>query len=59
MGVPVTFVNHYNPDQFEIIGLDAFMPDIKKGRMYVNGKRKFARILIRRRNTKETESKVN
>lgn len=55
----MTFVNHYNPDQFEIIGLDAFMPDIKKGRMYVNGKRKFARILIRRRNTKETESKVN
>jgi hypothetical protein len=48
MGVPITFIDKYNPDQFEIVGLDAFMSDVEKGRMYVDGKRKYARILIRK-----------
>ncbi|WP_158588706.1 adenine-specific methyltransferase EcoRI family protein [Butyrivibrio sp. X503] len=49
MGVPITFLNKYNPEQFEIIGeanhgsdnsFDLFKPTI-------NGKLKFKRILIR------------
>lgn len=62
MGVPVTFLAYYNPDQFEIVGSDyevkqGLLPEIikqswngKTDRGYVNGKRKFARILIRKRN---------
>lgn len=61
MGVPVTFLEHYNPDQFEIVGSDyevkqGLLPDLlrqgwtgKTDRGYVNGKRLYARILIRRR----------
>lgn len=49
MGVPITFLNKYNPEQFEIIGeanhgsdndFDLFKPTI-------NGELKFKRILIR------------
>ena len=47
MGVPITFLDKYNPEQFEIIGTStAGMP---KGAPYVNGKRIYERILIRRR----------
>lgn len=61
MGVPVTFLEHYNPEQFEIIGSDyevkqGELPQlIKRGwsgkvdRGYVNGKRLFGRILIQKR----------
>jgi len=67
MGVPITFLDKYNPDQFEIVGSDY---EIKQGlhdhllkptwhgkvdRGYVNGKRMFARILIRHRRAKGTE----
>ena len=46
MGVPITFLDKYNPEQFEIIGTStAGMP---KGAPYVNGKRIYERILIRR-----------
>ncbi len=54
MGVPITFVDKYNPDQFEIIGLIA--GNIKglagiptasgKDGPYINGKLKYGRILI-------------
>lgn len=45
MGVPVTFVDKYNPSQFEIINTSTIaMP---KGAPYVNGKRIYERILIR------------
>lgn len=49
MGVPITFLNKYNPDQFEIVGeanhgsdneFDLFKP-------VINGKEIFKRILIR------------
>lgn len=40
MGVPITFLAKYNPEQFEIIGI--VIPKI-------NGKRKYLRILIRRK----------
>ena len=47
MGVPITFIDKYNPEQFEIIA-NEYMLGIEKKRMYVNGKRKYARIIIRR-----------
>jgi hypothetical protein len=61
MGVPITFIEKYNPLQFEIIGSDY---DVKEGliknivksnwtgkidRAYLNGKRMYARLLIRRK----------
>ncbi|MGI8524871.1 MAG: adenine-specific methyltransferase EcoRI family protein [Pseudolabrys sp.] len=61
MGVPVTFLDHYNPEQFEIVGSDyevkqGLIPDLlkrnwrgKTDRGYIDGKRLFARVLIRRR----------
>ena len=52
MGVPVTFLDKYNPDQFEIVGQMATtkVDDYNFGYPYVNGKKIYARILIRRRN---------
>ena len=47
MGVPITFLDKYNPDQFEILGTST--SDMPKGAPYVNGKRIYERILIRRR----------
>lgn len=61
MGVPITFLGKYNPEQFEIVGSDyevkqGLHPDLVKGtwngkvdRGYINGKRMFARIFIRHR----------
>jgi hypothetical protein len=61
MGVPVTFLDHYNPEQFEIVGSDyevkqGLLPELlrrkwagKTDRAYVKGRRLFARILIRKR----------
>ena len=48
MGVPITFLDKYNPEQFEIIGNEIDL-NIEKGRGYVNGKRMYSRIFIRRR----------
>ncbi len=59
MGVPISFLDKYNPEQFEILGSDY---DIKEGlfpklinpkwrgkldRGYINGKRCYSRIFIR------------
>lgn len=52
MGVPVTFLDKYNPEQFEIIGLDRYtVPKnvLVGGRLAIEGKTKYARILIRRK----------
>ena len=52
MGVPITFLDKYNPEQFEIIGLDRYtVPKelLVGGRLTIDGKIKFARILIKRR----------
>lgn len=46
MGVPVTFLDKYNPDQFEIIG-NEYDLNIEKGRGYINGKRMYGRIFIK------------
>ncbi len=64
MGVPITFLDHYNPEQFEIVGSDyevrqGLFPELvikgwdgKLDRGYINGRRLFARILIRRKQQK-------
>lgn len=59
MGVPISFLDKYNPDQFDIVGCDF---DVKDGRLpelinsdwngkldrgYINGKRVYSRILIK------------
>lgn len=57
MGVPITFMEKYNPEQFEVIGLIAGnikgMAGIKsssgKDGPYINGKLKYGRILVRNR----------
>ena len=51
MGVPVSFIDKYNPDQFEILGADVdFLTHLSGGqasRFYVNSQRKYARLVIR------------
>ncbi len=49
MGVPVTFLDKYNPDQFEIVGAmtTTKVDDYNYGYPYVNGVKLYARILIR------------
>ena len=47
MGVPITFMDKYNPDQFEII--DTSTTAMPKGAPYIAGKRIYERILIRRK----------
>ena len=60
MGVPVTFLDKFNPDQFEIIGMSAsagYNKDIvgipflgeKDARPLIAGKNTYARIFIRRK----------
>lgn len=57
MGVPITFLDKHNPDQFEIVGLIAgnirglagIPSKINKDGPYINGKLKYGRILIRRK----------
>ena len=51
MGVPITFLDKYNPEQFEIVGLDRYVDDnpYYGHRFTLNGKETYARILIRRR----------
>lgn len=48
MGVPITFLEKYNPKQFDIIGTSTM--NMPKGAPYVNGKRIYERIIIRRKN---------
>lgn len=52
MGVPITFLTKYSPEQFEIVGIDRYtVPKdvLVGGRLAVNGKSKYARVLIRRK----------
>ena len=57
MGVPITFLDKYCPDQFEIVGISGELANPiyidgkrKSGRFYTNGKRLYDRIVIRRIN---------
>ena len=58
MGVPITFLQKYNPQQFEIVGLDRYVEDNPHygHRFTINGKETFARILIRNLNPQKTET---
>ncbi len=58
MGVPITFMDKYNPEQFELIGCsdngavaDQYkLPHFKRhNEPYINGKKMYKRIFIRRR----------
>ncbi len=61
IGVPITFMGDHNPDQFDILGMAAsagyskeivgidFL-GVKDARPILNGKTKYARIFIRRKN---------
>lgn len=61
MGVPISFLDKYCPEQFEIVGSDYFvheglLPDLirpdwkgKLDRGYVNNNRRYSRILIKRK----------
>ena len=47
MGVPISFLNKYNPNQFRIIG-NEYSLNIDRGRGYVSGKRMYSRIFIKK-----------
>jgi hypothetical protein len=55
MGVPITFLDKHNPKQFEIIGQTGVIDpediciEYKGGRPYINGKRMYSRIIIRKK----------
>ena len=50
MGVPITFLDKWNPEQFEIVGLDRYWEcNPHSGRRFhVGGREVYARILIRK-----------
>lgn len=60
MGVPITFLTKYNPDQFEIIGATEsegtgfscglWKPESGVAQAIINGKRVYKRLFIRNRN---------
>lgn len=49
MGVPITFLDKYCPEQFEILGIDRYIEDNPRPgkRFDLNGKEVYARIIIR------------
>ncbi len=49
MGVPITFLDKYNPDQFEILGLDDHRVDWRGRGPDINGKALYRRIIIKRK----------
>ena len=57
MGVPITFLDKYSPEQFEIIGLAAgnirglagIISKTGKDGPYIGGKLRYGRIFIKRK----------
>ena len=52
MGVPITFLDKHNPDQFEILGIDRVLVEEKTGkvsRFRLKGKEIYARVTIKNR----------
>ena len=45
MGVPITFMDRYNPSQFEIVGLCRYL----NGDAVLNGKNMYQRIIVKRK----------
>lgn len=58
-GVPISFLDKYCPEQFEILGFMAstLVTDYNFGYPYIDGKKKYARMLIRHRNPEREESR--
>ena len=64
MGVPISFIDKYNPDQFEIVGLIAgnikglagIQSKTEKDGPYINGKLKYGRILIKKKSDRPSEN---
>lgn len=67
MGVPISFLDKYNPDQFEIVGMQSsagYNPEIVgipmtgdgDARPLINGKNTYARIFLRHKNNSEQEN---
>lgn len=57
MGVPITFLDKYNPEQFEIVGnAGSYAPDGYSlcGAIYIQGKKVFKRVLVRKKATAQT-----
>lgn len=63
MGVPITFLDKYNPEQFEIVGTTEnglcdkalwIHPEEKHNEPFIDGKKKYTRILIKRKPSGET-----
>lgn len=48
MGVPITFLDKYTPEQFEIVGNEVTL-NLPRRAPYLNGKRIYSRIFIRNR----------
>ena len=62
MGVPISFLDKYNPEQFEIVGTTEnglcdkalwINPKEKHNEPFIDGKKKYTRILIRRKPVSE------
>ena len=66
MGVPITFLDKFNSDQFEIIGVDEsagvgfsnglFLNNSKHKQVFVNGKRKYKRIFIKNKHPEDYQN---
>jgi hypothetical protein len=48
MGVPISFLDKYNPEQFEIVGIDDHRVDWRGKGPSLNGKILYRRIIIRK-----------
>ena len=67
MGVPITFIDKYNPEQFEIVGLIAgnikglagLISKTGKDGPYINNKLIYGRILIRKKRGKQDGNESN
>jgi hypothetical protein len=67
MGVPITFLDKFNPEQFEIIGLAAgnirglsgMHPSTGKDGPYIGGKLRYGRIFIRKKMQRDNGSSDN
>lgn len=58
-GVPVSYLFNYNPNQFEIVGAmtTTKVEGDNYGYPYINGDRKYARILIKRKQNNADKNK--
>ena len=54
MGVPISFLDKYSPEQFEIVGIDRYVEDNPNygKRFTIDGKEIYARVLIRGKQVK-------